>query len=169
VLSYHVCLSSPSFCRLLITTSCRCRHEFCYLCVAMWKTCKCPLWHERNIINPQAPAPGPAQAVVPAPAALPAISAPLPAVFNAPQAPVNALPAPVNVPLAPIAVAAPNAYQVPAGHRAVQELCDHEFERYYSSMGWDTQCHLCDSAERWVNCCLECGLHACRYCTKYRT
>ncbi|KAF2793126.1 hypothetical protein K505DRAFT_203416, partial [Melanomma pulvis-pyrius CBS 109.77] len=29
--------------------TCRCRYEFCYLCVAKWKTCTCLTWDERNI------------------------------------------------------------------------------------------------------------------------
>lgn len=30
--------------------SCVCRAEFCYLCRAVWHTCQCPLWDERNIV-----------------------------------------------------------------------------------------------------------------------
>ncbi|KAG9311551.1 hypothetical protein JVU11DRAFT_7756 [Chiua virens] len=28
--------------------TCRCRTEFCYLCGARWKTCRCPQWDERR-------------------------------------------------------------------------------------------------------------------------
>ncbi|KAI5997293.1 hypothetical protein F5J12DRAFT_852176 [Pisolithus orientalis] len=29
--------------------TCRCRTEFCYLCRARWKTCRCPQWDERRL------------------------------------------------------------------------------------------------------------------------
>jgi hypothetical protein len=44
--------------------SCRCRHEFCYLCLGKWQTCNCPAWDERNIINAPHPAPVAAPAAV---------------------------------------------------------------------------------------------------------
>ena len=31
--------------------TCRCRTEFCYLCRALWKTCRCPQWDERRLVN----------------------------------------------------------------------------------------------------------------------
>ncbi|KIK92810.1 hypothetical protein PAXRUDRAFT_551814 [Paxillus rubicundulus Ve08.2h10] len=30
--------------------TCRCRTEFCYLCLARWKTCTCPQWDERRLL-----------------------------------------------------------------------------------------------------------------------
>ncbi|KAI6150011.1 hypothetical protein EDD17DRAFT_1197334 [Pisolithus thermaeus] len=30
--------------------TCRCRTEFCYLCRARWKTCRCPQWDERRLL-----------------------------------------------------------------------------------------------------------------------
>ncbi|KAI0374361.1 hypothetical protein BV20DRAFT_1033200 [Pilatotrama ljubarskyi] len=30
--------------------TCRCRHQFCYLCTARWKTCKCVQWDEGRLI-----------------------------------------------------------------------------------------------------------------------
>ncbi|KIK92814.1 hypothetical protein PAXRUDRAFT_551844 [Paxillus rubicundulus Ve08.2h10] len=30
--------------------TCRCRTEFCYLCRARWKTCRCPQWGERRLL-----------------------------------------------------------------------------------------------------------------------
>ena len=30
--------------------TCRCRTEFCYLCRARWKKCKCPQWDERRLL-----------------------------------------------------------------------------------------------------------------------
>ncbi|KAG9311554.1 hypothetical protein JVU11DRAFT_7759 [Chiua virens] len=31
--------------------TCRCRTEFCYLCLAHWKTCQCPQWDERRLLT----------------------------------------------------------------------------------------------------------------------
>ncbi|KAI0651662.1 hypothetical protein C8Q79DRAFT_997011 [Trametes meyenii] len=31
--------------------TCRCRHEFCYLCTARWKTCSCTQWDEDRLIT----------------------------------------------------------------------------------------------------------------------
>lgn len=30
--------------------TCRCGHEFCYLCAAKWKTCNCDQWQEENLV-----------------------------------------------------------------------------------------------------------------------
>ncbi|OJT12598.1 Protein ariadne-2 [Trametes pubescens] len=30
--------------------TCRCRHQFCYLCTARWKTCTCDQWDENRLI-----------------------------------------------------------------------------------------------------------------------
>ncbi|KAG8686380.1 hypothetical protein FRC09_014171, partial [Ceratobasidium sp. 395] len=30
--------------------TCRCRHEFCYLCAQQWKKCTCPQWDEDRLI-----------------------------------------------------------------------------------------------------------------------
>lgn len=42
-------------CCTCIVYFCRCRFEFCYTCGAEWKnkkrTCRCPIWDERNIIR----------------------------------------------------------------------------------------------------------------------
>lgn len=32
--------------------TCRCKTEFCYLCRALWKTCKCPQWDESRLLAP---------------------------------------------------------------------------------------------------------------------
>ncbi|KAG1780028.1 hypothetical protein EV702DRAFT_1024339 [Suillus placidus] len=32
--------------------TCRCKTEFCYLCRAPWKTCKCPQWDESRLLAP---------------------------------------------------------------------------------------------------------------------
>ncbi|KAF8155218.1 hypothetical protein K438DRAFT_358015 [Mycena galopus ATCC 62051] len=31
--------------------TCRCRTEFCYVCAARWKSCSCPQWEERRLLN----------------------------------------------------------------------------------------------------------------------
>ncbi|TBU35055.1 hypothetical protein BD311DRAFT_201275 [Dichomitus squalens] len=31
--------------------TCRCRHQFCYLCTARWKTCACTQWDEARLIT----------------------------------------------------------------------------------------------------------------------
>ncbi|KAJ7842351.1 hypothetical protein B0H14DRAFT_2780847 [Mycena olivaceomarginata] len=31
--------------------TCRCRMEFCYVCAARWKTCKCPQWEEARLLR----------------------------------------------------------------------------------------------------------------------
>ncbi|KAI0768475.1 hypothetical protein BD413DRAFT_479286 [Trametes elegans] len=30
--------------------TCRCRHQFCYLCTARWKTCRCTQWDEDRLL-----------------------------------------------------------------------------------------------------------------------
>lgn len=35
----------------LICLSCRCKHAFCYLCGAEWKSCPCPQFTERHLIR----------------------------------------------------------------------------------------------------------------------
>ncbi|UPK91804.1 hypothetical protein LCI18_002739 [Fusarium solani-melongenae] len=32
-----------------ITTACKCKAEFCYVCGKRWKTCSCPQWHEERL------------------------------------------------------------------------------------------------------------------------
>jgi hypothetical protein len=36
---------------MLTFSSCRCKHEFCYLCAARWKTCSCQNADEENVVN----------------------------------------------------------------------------------------------------------------------
>jgi hypothetical protein len=36
---------------MLTSYSCRCKHEFCYLCASRWKTCSCQNADEENVIN----------------------------------------------------------------------------------------------------------------------
>ncbi|RDX56062.1 hypothetical protein OH76DRAFT_1452169 [Lentinus brumalis] len=31
--------------------TCRCRHQFCYLCAATWKTCRCEQWEENRLLH----------------------------------------------------------------------------------------------------------------------
>lgn len=31
--------------------TCRCRHQFCYLCTATWKSCRCTQWDENRLIH----------------------------------------------------------------------------------------------------------------------
>ncbi|GJN87212.1 hypothetical protein Rhopal_000157-T1 [Rhodotorula paludigena] len=31
--------------------TCQCRYEFCFNCLAKWKTCACPVWDERRLIH----------------------------------------------------------------------------------------------------------------------
>ncbi|BGO90049.1 hypothetical protein JCM10020v2_001684 [Rhodotorula toruloides] len=51
----HQCKRCPR-CRRMIDlatgcwhVTCRCRHEFCFLCLAQWKTCTCEIWDERRL------------------------------------------------------------------------------------------------------------------------
>lgn len=193
------------------STSCRCRHEFCYQCVAKWKTCKCPNWDERHIINnarvpatnipvAQVLAPHPLPAAVTRPANLPRAAVPNQAAPT-PARPVVTPNTNANYPFAgsvafgafgSIAAATARANQPIAAltsprprvatpqddepdrerprnrrhNRRTQH--EHDFERYYRSEGWDTECHKCGHKERWVNCCSDCDLKVCWYCTKYR-
>ncbi|KAH4993882.1 hypothetical protein HBH95_050150 [Parastagonospora nodorum] len=169
--------------------TCRCRHQFCYLCVTKWKTCNCPLWDERNIINPPqpgvaqaapAPAPAPAPVVAPfqAPAPLPAPNAAFMAALNHAQAQLNAVfqPAPVPAPQ-PAPQQAPQQAPAPRANnrnkrrrnqRDQRQQHEHHFERFYRSNGWNTTCHKCGHQDRWVNCCSGCDLKVCWYCTKNR-
>ena len=36
---------------LTIIDSCRCGNEFCYVCGLRWKTCRCELWDEHQLVN----------------------------------------------------------------------------------------------------------------------
>lgn len=35
----------------MATISCRCGTQFCYVCTRRWRTCTCPQWHERNLLE----------------------------------------------------------------------------------------------------------------------
>jgi hypothetical protein len=171
MLPYYVRSSLAYYMLTNNITRCRCQHEFCYLCLAKWKTCKCPAWDERNIIN--APQPEAARApVAPAPP-------PNPVVAPQPNPPAARLPVQVENPqLDPLQAALARANQAPPvrGHQVAQPqppvtLCGrqgHDFQRLYRSMDWDTQCHLCSHKDRWVNFCAQCNLKVCWYCTKHR-
>lgn len=147
---------------VLTKYSCRCRHEFCYLCVAKWKTCKCAVWDEHNILQPVAP---PVAVDAPAPHPQPAMPANQNAGKAQPQA--QAQP-PIQRNIQPQV-----GNNTHAGHRANRRnrrknrAHVHNFERYYRSEGWDTACHRCGHTDRWVNCCFQCGLCVCWYCTKH--
>lgn len=32
-----------------MSSSCRCKHQFCYVCGAKWKTCACQQWQEDHL------------------------------------------------------------------------------------------------------------------------
>ncbi|KAF2847617.1 hypothetical protein T440DRAFT_456062 [Plenodomus tracheiphilus IPT5] len=127
--------------------TCRCRHEFCYLCKAQWRTCNCPVWDERNIVEL---APG---------------------VANAAQPAAQPIAAPVAAPVAqpvPAATAGRNrGNRRNRRNRAQNRPHEHNFERFYRSGGWNTECHRCGHADRWVNCCDTCDIKLCWYCTKH--
>jgi hypothetical protein len=40
-------LYPPKCCHL---DRCTCRHEFCYVCLAVWKTCRCVRWNGRRLL-----------------------------------------------------------------------------------------------------------------------
>ncbi|KAH7357382.1 hypothetical protein BKA66DRAFT_247383 [Pyrenochaeta sp. MPI-SDFR-AT-0127] len=137
--------------------TCRCRYEFCYVCVANWRTCKCPVWDERSIIDP------------------------IPAANNAAQPIANGVvpfrgfmqhqAGQVQGQLQNAAPVANNANGKRRGNRRKRrnnQAHEHTFERYYRSQGWNTECHQCGNKDRWVNCCTNCDLAVCWYCTKYR-
>jgi len=154
---------------------CRCRFEFCYLCLAKWRTCKCELWDERNLVERPAPAVAAAAGVPVQPPNANRAPAQIPAVR--PQV-IPALPrAPVLAPAQPAAVlpALVQGQNAPRKRNQNQkrgvDFLEHEFNRYYRSNGWDTTCDICGTTdERWVNVCEDeaCGLSACWYCSKHR-
>ncbi|KAF1959256.1 hypothetical protein CC80DRAFT_324070 [Byssothecium circinans] len=131
--------------------TCRCRHEFCYICTAKWRTCECPIWDERNIMDdpPRGAAPAPAPAPAPAqPAAGP---------------PAEAAPAPGRNHQRNQRRRERQRERRANGHT-------HDFHRYYRSNGWNTACDFCDREDRWVNVCEDpgCRTSACWYCTRHR-
>lgn len=87
--------------------TCRCKTEFCYMCKALWKTCRCPQWDEARLlaaaerrVDAQLP---PARHAQPANPFRPAppVRQPVPAVVarNQPIDPPRPAPAPVvNIP-----------------------------------------------------------------------
>jgi len=106
--------------------TCRCRTEFCYLCKALWKSCRCPQWDEARLfaaaerrVDAQLPPERRAQPANPLHQA-PAARQPVPAAGAARNRPINPprpgpavppRPAPVvNIPPVPprqVPVAAP--------------------------------------------------------------
>ncbi|KAG1726009.1 uncharacterized protein EDB91DRAFT_1166930 [Suillus paluster] len=75
--------------------TCRCRTEFCYLCRALWKSCRCPQWDENRLlaaaerrVDAQLPPARRAQPVNP-PQQAPAVRRPAPAVGAVRIQPVN--------------------------------------------------------------------------------
>jgi hypothetical protein len=85
--------------------TCRCKTEFCYLCKALWKSCRCPQWDEARLlataaerrVDAQLPARHPQLANPPQQA--PAARRPVPAATAARYQPVNpSRPAPAAVP-----------------------------------------------------------------------
>lgn len=85
--------------------TCRCRTEFCYLCKALWKSCRCPQWDEARLlaaaerrVDAQLPPARHAHAVNP-PQQAPAARQPVPAAGAARNQPINILrPAPAAAP-----------------------------------------------------------------------
>ncbi|KAG1888519.1 hypothetical protein F4604DRAFT_956255 [Suillus subluteus] len=77
--------------------TCRCRTEFCYLCKALWKSCRCPQWDEARLlaaaerrVDAQLP---PARRAQPAnpPQQAPAARQPVPVAGAARNQPINLL------------------------------------------------------------------------------
>ncbi|KAG1843282.1 hypothetical protein DFJ58DRAFT_45660 [Suillus subalutaceus] len=85
--------------------TCRCKTEFCYLCKALWKSCRCPQWDEARLlaaaerrVDAQLP---PARRAQPAnpPQQAPAARQPVPAAGAARNQPINLpRPAPAAAP-----------------------------------------------------------------------
>ena len=113
--------------------TCRCRTEFCYLCRARWKTCRCPQWDERRLVAAAEARvdaqlgvgrerggrrDGPAQRAPPVPVAVPANRVPAPAVRPAVPVPAPApapvrRPAPVQLPIVDVRTPQPTPARTP--------------------------------------------------------
>ncbi|KAI9457930.1 hypothetical protein HD554DRAFT_2029818, partial [Boletus coccyginus] len=102
--------------------TCRCRTEFCYVCQARWKTCRCPQWDERRLmvaaeerVDAQLGVRRDAPVRRAVPVAVPAPANRVPAVQVRPPPPVPARrPAPAPPRPYPITPVAPNRFVAPA-------------------------------------------------------
>ncbi|KAF2105400.1 hypothetical protein BDV96DRAFT_375790 [Lophiotrema nucula] len=139
--------------------TCRCRHEFCYLCQAKWKTCQCDHAAEEHIvdgpINPPAPQNPPAPANLPAPARPAQVNRPA----ANPRAPVNRA---AQAPPAPAQQHNHNNGNNGSGRRCRRG--HHEFERLYRNKRNDTECDFCGEDYYYILACDRCDTRCCQYC-----
>lgn len=154
------------------SSRCRCQYEFCYTCLARWRTCKCPLWDERRIVDRPIPANDAPQDAVNLANAVPPVPVAHPNLLPA-QPTVRAAQPQPQVPAQP--AVQPTSKHKDNGRRKRQRNKKknnrshvHKFERYHRSDGHDTTCNRCGFVDRWANGCQGCGLMICRICTKHR-
>lgn len=125
---------------------CRCRAEFCYVCGAKWKTCRCPRWHEERLLER-------AEQVVrrqPTPAPTPQLALP--------QDPAA---------IARDVATADLAYQERIRHMANaiqdEDECEHVDE--WEVIDHDGVCEMCDDhLPDFILQCPECRMQVCRRC-----
>ncbi|CAL1709003.1 unnamed protein product [Somion occarium] len=80
--------------------TCRCKTEFCYVCRAIWKTCRCPQWDETRLLAA-------AEARVDAQLGIP----PARREMHRAQPPVRAVPPPANIAVQPRRIVQPVAHE----------------------------------------------------------
>ncbi|KAF2482311.1 hypothetical protein BDY17DRAFT_324602 [Neohortaea acidophila] len=165
--------------------TCRCRHEFCYVCGEEWKTCDCPNWDEarllerghrvaRNFMPPEDHAQGQAR--------VHAFAGALTVVPRGAQdeGAEDQRPATMEV-LARIrqrALQGRQAQHDAAMAQAVQQAvehirnnheCDHERFQTYRDLGQRIDCEMCGHQFRtWIPQCRQCLMLLCVRCKNNR-
>jgi hypothetical protein len=142
--------------------TCRCRTEFCYLCSARWKTCRCPQWDENRLlaaaerrVNTQLQVARRAQPVN-RPQQGPAVHQPAPAAGDRPFYPrlphlvVRRPPRAVNLPVVEAELMVRNTME----HLRVDHECQHTTWRYTCMSGRCEGCSMYLPYYLYVSCFL---------------
>lgn len=175
----HLNLRTSGF--QLTYRSCRCKHQFCYLCGEVWKTCRCTRWDEAALLErgqryarnfmpgAQAQAQNQVQQQnIAGPAPIPAYAQPVaagPAI--APQFQNMQYPVAYQYPMQPQVTQ--QAVQQAVEHIRNNHECDHNSFTTYRESGEELVCEICgETYYTWINQCRQCLMLICVRCKHNR-